>query len=345
MGESLLLSWLRHVKECQMVQLNWKPSMKWELHNKELIDQLMDTSSALFTEKFDYSIYKKNKNVSQLIRQAEIDVMGMNITDNESHIYAIDVAFHESGLNYGNRAETTSSVIKKCLRTAMCLLGYFKVKSGTIIFASPKITNSVLNDINATLDHMDAIFRDLQLDFKIRIIANDDFSKKILQPVLSTLDDVADTSELFMRSLQMYNMFAEKPRAVAKQSISKPNKSSVSKELTPIDYEGLDGVEEMKIGTIVRTILSKKLQSNTVPKEEIERMQGKDYCIETFHIRYPLLLKTDPDFDTIPVRYYATPIKIYEDHYFLCSEWFEVAANNDRPYLIKWLLLHTEKQN
>ncbi len=260
----------------------------------------------------------------------------MNITDDKSYIYAIDVAFHESGLNYGGRAETTSSVIKKCLRTAMCLLGYFDVKSGTIIFASPKINNSVLNDINATLEHMDTIFKNLQLDFKIRIIANDDFSKKILQPVLSTLDDVADTSELFMRSLQMYNLFS------AKQSSSKPNKSSAPKELAPIDYEGLDGVEEMKIGTIVRTILSKKLQSNTIPKEEIERMQDKDYCIETFHIRYPLLLKTNQN-DTRPERYYATPIKIYEDRYFLCSEWYEMASNNDRPYLIKWLLLHTEK--
>lgn len=35
MGESLLLSWLRHIKECQLVQTNWKPSAKWEFKNKD----------------------------------------------------------------------------------------------------------------------------------------------------------------------------------------------------------------------------------------------------------------------------------------------------------------------
>lgn len=32
-GESLILSWLKHVKECQVVQTNWKASYKWELKN------------------------------------------------------------------------------------------------------------------------------------------------------------------------------------------------------------------------------------------------------------------------------------------------------------------------
>lgn len=30
-GESLLLSWLQHIKECQIVQTNWKASNKWQL--------------------------------------------------------------------------------------------------------------------------------------------------------------------------------------------------------------------------------------------------------------------------------------------------------------------------
>lgn len=35
MGESLFYSWLRHVKECQVVQMNWKPSPSWQLQNEE----------------------------------------------------------------------------------------------------------------------------------------------------------------------------------------------------------------------------------------------------------------------------------------------------------------------
>ncbi|MFN7252913.1 MAG: hypothetical protein ACK4M9_19395 [Anaerobacillus sp.] len=37
-----MLSWLRHTKHCQSVQLNWKQSTSsWQLHNKEKIEQLM----------------------------------------------------------------------------------------------------------------------------------------------------------------------------------------------------------------------------------------------------------------------------------------------------------------
>ncbi len=42
MGESLLYSWLRHVKECQIVQTNWKVSSKWDLKNADKILEIME---------------------------------------------------------------------------------------------------------------------------------------------------------------------------------------------------------------------------------------------------------------------------------------------------------------
>ena len=44
--------------------------------------------------------------------QAEVDALGISIVDDETEVYAIDVAFHESGLNYGDRQETVMRVIK-----------------------------------------------------------------------------------------------------------------------------------------------------------------------------------------------------------------------------------------
>jgi hypothetical protein len=146
-GESLLSSWLRHIKECQLVQTNWKASGKWELKNKEKLEKLMETSQVLFDEKYNYNIYKGTQSIDQLIRQAEIDVLGINFEEEQITIYAIDVAFHEFGLNYGSREETVTRVIKKCLRTAMCLYGYFGINTGSIVFASPKITQAVERDI------------------------------------------------------------------------------------------------------------------------------------------------------------------------------------------------------
>lgn len=69
-------------------------------------------------------------------------------------------------------------------------------------------------------------------------------------------------------------------------------------------------------------------------------MLTKEYSKETFDIQYPLLLKVSQTDGKSPARYYSSPLKIYGEDYFLCSEWFEVPANNDRPYLMKWLDLH-----
>lgn len=339
-GESLLLSWLKHIKECQLVQTNWKASSKWELKHKEALEQLMKNSSEVFKTKYGYDLYKGNSGIDQVLTQAEIDVMGISFDENEQHIYAIDVAFHEAGLNYGTKEETVTRVIKKCIRTAMCIYGYFDINSGTIIFTSPRINPSVINDINICIDDISSVLSTLNVKYKIRIIANEDFSDKILEPVLNVLGDVADTSELFMRSLQMYNLFAVKKPKQINGGIRNTVQKEISPNLEAIEYNGIDGLEEMKIGIIVRTVLRKMLENGEVTKEEIEKMQTKEYSKETFDIQYPLLQKASLTDGESPKRYYSSPVKIYNEDYFLCSEWFEVPANNDRPFLLKWMALH-----
>jgi len=339
-GESLLLSWLKHIKECQLVQTNWKASSKWELKHKEALEQLMKNSSEVFKSKYGYDLYKGNSGIDQVLTQAEIDVMGISFEENEQLIYAIDVAFHEAGLNYGSKDETVTRVIKKCIRTAMCIYGYFDINTGTIIFTSPKINPSVTNDINACIDDISTVLNALDLNYKIRIIANEDFSDKILEPVLNVLGDVADTSELFMRSLQMYNLFAGKKSRGVSGSTRNTTPQRITPNLEAIEYNGIDGLEEMKIGVIVRTVLRKMLENGEVTKDEVEKMQTKEYSKETFDIQYPLLQKASLTEGESPKRYYSSSVKIYGEDYFLCSEWFEVPANNDRPFLLKWLALH-----
>ena len=41
MGESLFYSWLRHVKECQIVQTNWTTSSQWQLSNEDRLEDIM----------------------------------------------------------------------------------------------------------------------------------------------------------------------------------------------------------------------------------------------------------------------------------------------------------------
>ena len=138
MGESLFYSWMRHVKECQIVQTNWKSSPKWLLYHKEELENIMNEAEVLFKNK-GYTIFKKNASLDQVLRQAEGDALGISISDEGNKICAVDVAFHEGGLLYGSRKETVSKVVIKLLRTAMCIYGYFNMKVAEIRFASSRI--------------------------------------------------------------------------------------------------------------------------------------------------------------------------------------------------------------
>lgn len=59
MGESLFYSWLRHVKECQMVQTNWKISPKWEIKFSDDLENIMSKTDELFLINTDIKFINK----------------------------------------------------------------------------------------------------------------------------------------------------------------------------------------------------------------------------------------------------------------------------------------------
>jgi hypothetical protein len=322
-GESLLLSWLRHVKECQIVQTNWKASSSWELKNKEFLLRFMSRSHQYFAEKYDYNLYKKSS-FGQLIQQAEIDVLGIAFEENANHIYAIDVAFHESGLNYGSRQETTERVIKKCLRSVMCICGYFGFSNATIIFTAPKTTPAIVKDIQTVVADMELLLEEFGLGYEISIITNEDFNTRILVPIMEVIGNVADTTELFMRSLQLYKLFPRENLQTPIQSKMPNNGNELGKAL-----------EEMKIGVIVRNVVREILESGRVPSEELLLLQNLEYSKKTFHISLSFLQPSSNDFDR--VRYYASPVRISDDEYYICSQWYD---EQHRPYILDWISKH-----
>ncbi len=338
MGESLFYSWLRHVKECQIVQTNWKASSQWQLQHEDELAELMTATDEHFGSKYGYKIYKKNSSLSQLIQQGECDAVGISIQNDGLRYYAVDVAFHESGLNYGTREETVTKVVSKSLRTAMCLYGYMGTKRADIAFASPKINPAILSDLEPCIEDVNALLKARGFDFPVRVIANDEFNESVLQPILLMSDGVADTSELFLRSYQMYTMFATSP-ASATKSVRVLAAKRVSNKAEVVDQD--DGVyKELKVGAIARTVLRKMLSGGYASDEEVIFMQTAEYSKQFFGLQYPLLLRTDAA-ETEP-HYYKDPLLIYGERYRMCCEWFETAAHNDRPYLLKWIEGHKE---
>ncbi len=200
MGESLVLSWLRHIEKCQLVQLNWKVSNCWEGYNSEEAKTLYENI------KIHFPVFKNNSNLEQLIKQAELDALGVSFNNNNCEYHAVDIAYHENGLNYGSTQETIERIQKKLLRSALVLYMQFNIKTGKIYFLSPKINPVVIFDLKEKIEQVESYMKNNGFNFEFVVIANSDFKSKILTPLLDKLNCIADTSELFMRSIQLLNV-------------------------------------------------------------------------------------------------------------------------------------------
>lgn len=334
MGESLFYSWLRHVKECQIVQTNWKVSSQWNLKHERELQEILDYQTKHFEKLRGYKIFKQNSSLGQILQQAESDAVGIAIQDDGAHYYAVDVAFHEAGLCYGSKDETVMKIIAKCVRTAMCLYGYFDTKCADIIFASPKINPAIMQALTPCLDEINNTFNDLGFSFHFRLIANAEFNSAVLQPILMASNGIADTSELFVRSYQMYKMFSSESGTAAKADRTARSEKKQTSENTITE----DTYKEFKVGKLAQVVLARLLEEGKASAEEIQLMQTAEYSRQVFGLNYPLLASADGAYDS--VRYYSKPVIIDGVSYKLCSQWFETSANNDRPYLLKWIQEH-----
>lgn len=200
MGESLLQSYLKYVKNCLISQTNWRTSSTWQIDEnsyenvKCLFDKIQNHQ--------DFADVFKKSSLEQALKQAELDVVGID----SNKIYMVEVAFHENGLQYGDKQETKDRVCKKLLRAYLIGLSFFPNFKYEIIFTSPKVNPATNNIINEYFDELNETFgTDDNVEFKY--IANQDFKDKILVPTLTQSSNDADTSELFLRTTKMLEIF------------------------------------------------------------------------------------------------------------------------------------------
>jgi hypothetical protein len=150
------------------------------------------------------------------------------------------------------------------MRTGMCLYGYLNLKEGEIIFASPKIHNAIITDLLPFIELSNKVLRDFGFEFHVRIIANGDFEEKILSPILVASQGISDTSELFLRSYQMYKMFASdtySSKATRKPASTTKVKNNGTVSSDAIQQISDSGLDELKVGRIANTVLRSMLES------------------------------------------------------------------------------------
>ena len=195
MGESLMQSYLKHIKGCLITQTNWKTLRSWKKSNE-------DKAKAKFEKiKKEYpNIFSEKTKFEKMLNQEELDVIGIA----NDKIYMVEIAFHEQGLRYGNDDnKVRDRVLKKMIRAYLIWKIYFSNYSCEIIFASPKVNPSpdgLLNECFSKLAK-DNFYKEDRVEFKY--LSNKKFKDEILLPTLETLKSDSDTSELFLRSAKL----------------------------------------------------------------------------------------------------------------------------------------------
>ena len=150
---------------------------------------------------------------TQFLKQAEIDVLGINFI--EKRVYAIDVAYHEGGLNYQNKERTIKNLKKKLLRSYLILRSYFPEDyTYEIIFASPKVGGMLNKELDNATDELKALIESVlsKGNVEFKYIANEKFKVEILDQTIEASRDDADTNELFLRSYKLISMPYTKPK-------------------------------------------------------------------------------------------------------------------------------------
>ena len=194
MGESAVASWLRHCQGCQIVQTNWKTSPLWENTITDKMRSALTVLQTKWPEVFGHNSFE------QMFKQAELDVLGVHVGASENYYYGAEVAFHENGLLY---KDNLSVVTKKLIRTAMILNLVFGVHKGDVMFIAPKIHNRDIEPLNSRVAEIQELMDGFGFEFVFHLYGNDAFAEHVLSPLLECMSDVSDTSELFLRSLQL----------------------------------------------------------------------------------------------------------------------------------------------
>jgi hypothetical protein len=327
-GESLIFSWLRHVQGCPIAQTRWKPSSTWAIRNEPALARDFEAMRDIAGQRLGFGVFKKSS-FQQFIRQAEIDVLGLRFSDDGTAAIAVDSAFHENGVQYGDLKETVGRILKKMIRAAFALEAYFGLHQADIIFARPKMHHAVGDALQGCWPDLEAILADCRglsaERLRLRIVTNGDFVEQIIQPVLDRMGEVADTSELFQRAQQLVRFCEVTPRRT--KTHRNPAPSSRESDSEP------------KIGEHVRQTIVRLARTDKLTPKVVADLGDRSQCKASFGLNHAFLQKVMPDapLHTQGIdengysRYWRDPLDIDGARFLVCSQWFCLAAAGVRP--------------
>ena len=317
MGESLCYSYLRHVKRCWLVQTNWKVSSHWT--PKKTSDELEERFQNM-RKKFGDKTFNKTKKAEQFLKQSEVDLVGI---DQQGNIHAMEIAFHESGLDYGSCDETNDRVLKKMLRTLLTLQAYHSDEVELhIYFAAPKVNPKPHKRLVSTFHRLCEEYPKV----KWYLLTNDQFSNQILEATLAKTDSEADTTELFARAAKLLKLtgFSNLQQLNPTATIHGGNKTTqITGQLQPL------------VKGLMQTLLVDA--PSLLCEEDKRNLMEAEYCKINLGIKIGNLalmreLKLGKSVSGNS-RYYAQPY----GEYYVCSQWNKIYSVSNARSLLRFV--------
>jgi len=215
MGESLVASWLKHVKKCQIVQTNWKPSCFWNESEFAFVEEVLrgfNNKYHVFSTKGKGR--KKQLDARRIFDGVECDVVGVEFDKcgRGVHFYGMESAFHSDGLHYKDNGRTISA---KIVKTVLSLYLYFGAKDIEVGVITPIVNPKQLELVAEKIKDIRVFFRKYVRKFKCAINFYTDYDdekmrpkieikslrNEVLRPLLRQIPLVDDATEGFLRSM------------------------------------------------------------------------------------------------------------------------------------------------
>lgn len=206
--ESLMSSWLRYVKGCQIVENNWHYVINHDDINEINNDEILNVMKQRI---------KSEDKVSTILKDTEIDSLGISIKNNEINFYIIETAFHSYTLKY---RDNKKSIKGKCVRGLMSIYRTCQemkiLDTNTVniyfYFITPNVSDKEIRKINGTLRFINKSYNEL-LNNKLNIVIDtvlgqERFKKDIIKPLLnndknSKYENNNDNSAVFLRACKL----------------------------------------------------------------------------------------------------------------------------------------------
>lgn len=324
-AESLLASWLRHERKCQIVQTNWRAPKFGALDN-EIKRRIEDANTILNTVKDQFKetpIFGEQK-INQILKQVEIDAIGCkwNNAGKMEKIIAGDVAFHSRKLNYGGSKQLPNQykIVSKIVRSIIALYVLWEDVSIEIFFASPCVADGTVSAIEDALNKLRkslilVVNEGVSLNVEIKLYLNGNFNGDIKEKIHQVVDKKNnDPYELYARSYQLYSITHD---AFGKR---------MSREEQGIKEDNL------KIGKFVQNFFIPHLEKVCLKKTQalrvIQHLQEWKLVGACSVIKEMDAIKEDED-----RRYYVTPVHLNGTNYRVCNHWF----TKDEKQLKEWM--------